>query len=360
MQRELGLTDTEIGLVTSVYLLPGVLLAVPTGMLADRFGRRRVLSVGLLVFGICGIAGLLAYDRFPLLLAIRFAQGAAFAAVLSVTITVLGDRFEGPLQVTAQGLRSLALKLGDAAMPLIGGLLAGIAWYTPMVTQLAALPLAAAVWLRLADESEAPPRRSRRIGRAADLARQVPVAVLLAAGFFRFFFKFAYLTYVPVLAVGSGALSVLQVGALLGVAALAAAVSAPLAGQATTFMRPSTAVGVSVVSIGLAFLLVSVQPGAAVLWVSALVFGIADGLFGVVQTALTTQIPDSDVRATFVGFAATLRNLGKFAAPTVVGGLVVWLTVARSFGVVGSVAIASVTMVLPLRRLEGDIGGTRD
>jgi MFS family permease len=196
--------------------------------------------------------------------------------------------------------------------------------------------------------------RRGRVGRAVDLARNLAVSTLLAAGFFRFFFKFAYLTYVPVLAVSSGAMSVWQVGLLLGAAAASAAVSAPLAGRITACVRLSTVIGGTVCSIGASFLLVSAEFGPVALWASAVAFGFADGVFGVVQTALTTQIPGDEIRATFVGLAATLRNLGKFAAPTMVGGLVVWLTVARSFAVVGAVALLAVGMVVPLRSLEGD------
>jgi MFS family permease len=358
MQEALDLSDAEIGLVTSVYLLPGVLLAVPVGILADRLGRRLVLSVSLLMFGVGAIVALAEPESFALLLAVRVVQGAAFAGVLSVTITIIGDRFDGPLQVTAQGLRSLALKIGDAALPVIGGALATVAWYAPIATQLLALPVGIAAWFVLEDGVHPGTIQAGRIGRAISLAKNLPVSTLLTAGFFRFFFKFAYLTYVPVLAVGSGAMSVWEVGALLGVAALSAAISGPFAGKVTSVVRPSTAVGLAVSSIGLSFLALSAESTSLVLWISAVVFGVSDGLFGVVQTALTTQIPGSDIRATFVGLAATLRNLGKFAAPTVVGGLVLWLSVARSFAVVGVIALASVGMIWPLRSLEADSAST--
>ncbi len=351
MQQELGLTDTAIGLVTSAYLLPGVLLAIPAGILADRLGRRLVLSISLLVFGLGAVVILAEPENFALFLVVRVVQGAAFAAVLAVTITIIGDQFGGPAQVTAQGLRSLALKIGDAVLPVIGGALATISWFLPIATQLAALPVGLAAWLILEEDQRSGGPQPGRIGRAIDLARDLAVTTLLAAGFFRFFFKFAYLTYVPVLAVGSGALSVLQVGGLLGVAALSAAVSGPLAGTVTRLVRPSTAVGVAVSGIGLSFVAVANATGPLVLWASAVTFGVLDGVFGVVQTALTTQIPKADIRATFVGVAATLRNFGKFAAPTVLGALVLWIPLDRSFAMIGAIALASTTMALPLRSL---------
>jgi len=249
----------------------------------------------------------------------------------------------------------LALKIGDAGLPVIGGGLASIAWYAPIATQLAAIPVGVLTWFSVDDAARRPARERGRMRRALGAARGLPVTTLLSAGFFRFFFKFAYLTYVPILAVTEGTLSVLEVGALLGVAALAAAVTGPLAGHITRLVRPSTAIGLATLTIGSTFLAVSIETTPLVLWVSAIGFGVADGLFGVVQTALTTQIPAQEIRATFVGLAATLRNLGKFAAPTVLGALVLVMSVATSFTFVGATAILATAMVFPLRSLEGDV-----
>ena len=99
MQRELGLSDSEISLVTSMYFLPSVLLAFPTGLLADRFGRRSVFVVSLVVFGLCGLA--LSFTRsFAAICAVRALQGSAFAAVHPLSITMIGDARSGAEQVT--------------------------------------------------------------------------------------------------------------------------------------------------------------------------------------------------------------------------------------------------------------------
>ena len=49
-------------------------------------------------------------------------QGAAFAAVHPLSITLIGDVRSGGDQVTAQGLRFVALAISDATLPVIGGL----------------------------------------------------------------------------------------------------------------------------------------------------------------------------------------------------------------------------------------------
>ena len=52
MQGELSLTEAQIGLFMGAYFLPSIFLALPAGMLADRFGRRAVFTGGLVVFGL--------------------------------------------------------------------------------------------------------------------------------------------------------------------------------------------------------------------------------------------------------------------------------------------------------------------
>ena len=95
MQEALSLSEAQIGLFTGAYFLPSILLALPAGMLADRMGRRTVFSGGLLLFGACGLIMTIWHDSFAFLLTMRAIQGAAFAAVLPLTITLIADAHAG-------------------------------------------------------------------------------------------------------------------------------------------------------------------------------------------------------------------------------------------------------------------------
>src|SRR5581483_287395 len=74
LQKALGISDSEVGLVTAAYMLPGVLMAIPLGWAADRWGRRIVFSSMACLYGVAGAAQALA-PGFGVLLGLRVVQG---------------------------------------------------------------------------------------------------------------------------------------------------------------------------------------------------------------------------------------------------------------------------------------------
>lgn len=244
------------------------------------------------------------------------------------------------------------MKVGEAAFPLIGGVMAALSWYAPYAIQIAALPLAAVAWWSLRDVPDT--RGERRRGRAKEVFasfRELPVAVLQASGFLRFFFKFAFLTYLPVLAAERG-MTAPTVGTLLAISAGGAAVTGPFTGRLSALVRPSTLIAVSLWTIAASFFAIAIDQGLVVMSVAAVAFGLADGLYGILQNAAITQAVSERMRAGFVGVSGTVRNAGKFAAPTLIGALVLSVQVNIAFVVVGVVALLAVVTSIPLRRFD--------
>jgi MFS family permease len=75
VQSAFGISDTQVGLITAAYMLPGVLLALPLGYLADRLGRRIVFSSMALLYGVAGAAQAFA-PSFELLLGLRCSRAS--------------------------------------------------------------------------------------------------------------------------------------------------------------------------------------------------------------------------------------------------------------------------------------------
>lgn len=348
MQRALELSDTEVALVISAYLLPSVVMAVPIGLLTDRVGRREIYVVALAIFGLVGLPLLLVHS-FAFLIGMRILQGTAFAAILPLSITMIADVATGRAGVRAQGHRSIAMTVFDAALPAVGGGMAAWAWYGPFGLQLLALPLAAIGWWWL------PPREVHRVrvrNYATDfrhVLRLEGVWSLQFVGFARFFFKFTVLAYFPILAASTHDMAPVAIGLTLAAASLTGTTSAALAGHLVSHVHVVTLLIASMLASGLALITVGAVPLAVGAIAALLIFGFADGLLSVLQNFLAGSVGPSRVRSGFVALTATTRNLGKFLAPLALGGLVLVVSVEQAFVIAG---ILSVLAVIPLRAIR--------
>lgn len=114
-------TDNQRQLVISVYMLGFGTTQLVYGPLADRYGRRPVLIVSLVLY----IAGAIACGfapSFALLLASRLAQGAAAASTRVLVVSIIRDRFEGAAMARLMSLVFLVFLLIPMLAPVFGQL----------------------------------------------------------------------------------------------------------------------------------------------------------------------------------------------------------------------------------------------
>src|SRR3954452_17542640 len=98
VQKHFDISNSQVGLITAAYMLPGVLMAIPLGWAADRWGRRIVFSSTAFLYGAAGAAQALA-PTFGVLLGLRVVQGIGFAALMPLSVTPIADSFRSGEQV---------------------------------------------------------------------------------------------------------------------------------------------------------------------------------------------------------------------------------------------------------------------
>jgi MFS family permease len=146
--RQFDISAEEIGLLITVFTLPGVILSPLMGALADRLGRKAILVPSIFVFGISGfLCGFM--TEYSHILILRFVQGTGAVALGMINITLVGDIYTGNKRATAMGYNASILNVGTAAYPAIGGALAVIAWNYPFYLPLLAIPVGLFVIFRL-------------------------------------------------------------------------------------------------------------------------------------------------------------------------------------------------------------------
>jgi EmrB/QacA subfamily drug resistance transporter len=122
MAADLGSTATDLQWVISVYMLTLGAFMVPAGRIGDIFGRRRALLAGIAIFGLasalCAVA-----PSAALVIAFRAVQGVGAALIFPVSVSVLTNAFPAARAGHAIGVAYGIAGLGNAAGPLVGGLL---------------------------------------------------------------------------------------------------------------------------------------------------------------------------------------------------------------------------------------------
>lgn len=128
IQLDLHATVTDLQWVVNMFLLALCSFMVIMGRLADIYGRRRVLYLGALAFGISSLAAGLTSD-ISWLIAFRFLQGISCAVLYTVTGAIAADAFPEDQRGRAIGLLFGANGLGLALGPVLGGIIvASVGW----------------------------------------------------------------------------------------------------------------------------------------------------------------------------------------------------------------------------------------
>ncbi|MFF5497598.1 MFS transporter [Streptomyces aquilus] len=154
--RDLGSGTTALQWVTGAYSLTFGGLLLTAGSLADRVGRRRVLLIGLAVFGLLSLC-VIAVDSAGQLIALRAGLGIAAAAMAPITNSLVFRLFdEQALRMRAMTLMIVVGMSGFVLGPLLGGTaLAHVSWQWLLLIN-APIALIAAIGVRLGVAADRP------------------------------------------------------------------------------------------------------------------------------------------------------------------------------------------------------------
>jgi MFS family permease len=141
IQERTGASDAEVGIALAAYAVPIALLSLPLGRAADRFGRRPLLILGLLVVAAGSV--LIAESRsLELLIAARVIQGIGSAASWISALALVSDTAPPGRRGESIGAALAATGVGSIAGPALGGVAADVFSYEAPFLIVAAIALA--------------------------------------------------------------------------------------------------------------------------------------------------------------------------------------------------------------------------
>jgi len=140
IRKEFALTDTQLGLLGSVFIWLYAIVGLPLGALADRWSRKRLLAAGMLVWSVLTVVGAGAIN-YSMLLVSRLGFAMGEAAVAPTATSWLGDLFPAKKRARPLALFMLGVPVGGALAFIFSGPMAqAYGWRAAMV--LAAAPAA--------------------------------------------------------------------------------------------------------------------------------------------------------------------------------------------------------------------------
>jgi predicted MFS family arabinose efflux permease len=184
IQADVGMSFTQLGFFTGIYGLLALLLSVPAGLTAKRFGERRVLAAGLIGVAIGSVLLARAWN-FESAVAFRgltiFGYRFAFVSVLIAVAMTAPPRLRGRTMGVLGATSAMASVIGA---PLGGALVGELGWRTAILGYAAMALLGAAVFFLFyratAEPDSGPAEAVPAAGAGYRSAFRTPVIWLLA------------------------------------------------------------------------------------------------------------------------------------------------------------------------------------
>jgi predicted MFS family arabinose efflux permease len=322
----------QVGLLITMFTLPGVILSPVLGVLADRYGRKKILVPSLFLFAVAGT--LCGFSRdFGWLVFLRFIQGTGAAAIGALNITLIGDIYSGKQRAAAMGYNASVLSIGTASYPAIGGLLATLAWYYPFFLPILALPVGLLVLFSLGNPEPANHQSFRKYLNAVltSFSNRTVIGLFLLSCLTFILLYGSFLTYLPLYLFEKFGTPPYQIGLILSFASVTTAIVSTQQGNLVAFISYRRLL---LMVNGLYILSMLSIPLMESKWWMLLpsgLFGAAQGInIPAVQTLLTGLAP-LEYRAAFMSANGTVLRLGQTLGPVIMGAVFVWIDMQATF-----------------------------
>lgn len=361
MVADLSLSFAEIGALIGFFGLPGMFVALPGGLLGNRFGDVKVAVGGLLMMAAGGFLMALA-DAYGLASVGRLFMGIGAVTMTVVLVKLVGDWFEGREIVTALAILMNSWPVGIALGQVTQGALGeAYGWQTTFAVcggwALCGALLIAVVFRRGTRQAAAASVAGDRITRGEMVLAALAglVWTLYNGGFI------AIMGFAPAMLTARG-LDVAEAGYLISTGTWVYMVAIPLGGWLSERLARPSLVMFSCFAAGAAT--VAMVPYVADPVVCFVLAGIFIGIPTGNVMALTVECVRRQHRNTGNGIYYTVHYGGMFALPALAGWALDLTGTAAAAMLVGAAATAAAMVVLLALRLlqarfAADLSGAR-
>ena len=340
-----------VGLAMGLYGLTQAVFQLPLGMASDRWGRKRVIVGGLVVFAIGSLVAALA-DSLTGLMVGRALQGAG---AVSATVTALiSDLTRDSVRTKAMAMVGGSIGLMFALALVLSPLLAawvGLSGIFGLTFALALAGIAVVLWVVPAEPAQ---QSNAPRGRPAELLQHKDLLRLNAGVFILHTVQMAMWVAVPALLVSAGLAKdghwkLYLPAVVLSFVAMGGLFSMERKGKLRAALLGAIGL-VLVVQIGLgAVAQASSQPPLALMGALMFLFFVGFNVLEASQPSLVSRMAPTHLRGAALGAYNTLQSLGLFAGGFLGGVLAKWGGMPALFAATTVLMVLWLVLTWPLR-----------
>ena len=343
--ESLGAGPERIGLIVSVSTLTGVLLKLPSGALSDIYGRKMLLRIGVVAFGLPPFIYPFITD-LNALTGLRFVHGLATAIFAPSALATVADLYK-ERRGAALGTYTACTQSGSLLGPFLGGWLAYEAGFpTAFVTAGVFGCIAILIFFSL--HLDEPPPRVREKGLAPVLAemgkgflavaRNRRVLITSSTDAAKMIANGALMAFLPLYGLSVG-LNPGEVGLLFSVQAVTSFLSKPIMGRVSDRVGRQPLIVTGLVICAATFISMPHVGSFAVLLLLSSGFGFGEAVVSSSSAALVADSSEFKRLGAGMGMQGTVMDIGHASGPLLAGLLIAHASYQSAFAVIAGLQV---------------------
>ncbi len=316
-----GGTPLLAGIALGGYALTQAFLQVPFGTMSDKFGRRKTIFIGLLIFALGSVIAALADNAYMLILG-RLLQGAG--AIGSVVTAMISDQVREDERAHAMAIMGMVIAMSFAISMIFGPIIAGVLSVSAIFWMTASMSLLAIVILYTAVPE--PPRITHLYSQEEAKIKHVFKDKDLVKMYITFLFHSSTMAMaffmIPIIMREQFDMSTLEFwkvylpAVIFGILAMA-----PAAIFGEKYGKGKEVFLVSIVCIALSFILMGFSSSVVVFAIGAILFFIGFNMFEPLLQSFVSKFAKVHQKGAALGVANTFAYIGIFVGGVVAGAL---------------------------------------
>ncbi len=343
--ESLGASPERIGLIVSVSTLTGVLLKLPSGALSDIYGRRFLLRIGVVAFGLPPFLYPFITD-LDALTALRFIHGLATAIFAPSALATVAELYR-ERRGAALGTYTACTQSGALLGPFLGGYLIHTAGFsTAFITAGVFGCIGMALFYSLHLNVAVPQRKDKGLAVVLDemwkgfaaVAKNKIVLITSMTDGAKMIANGALMAFLPLYGVSAG-LNPGEVGLLFTVQAFTSFFSKPIMGRVSDQVGRQPLIIIGLLICAGTFVCIPQVSMFAVLVALSAGFGFGEAVVSSSSSALVADSSEFKRLGAGMGMQGTIMDIGHASGPLLAGLLIANLNYSQAFAIIAGIQL---------------------